>query len=113
MATKKKVTAPNDDVFEALAKTFAGVKGVTVPSGTRGKFGSNSFKVKGRTFAMSIRGELAVKLDEADVAEQTKKGAGVPLSMGKRTMKGWLVVRVPASKRLAFAKRALAYVESL
>jgi hypothetical protein len=96
--------------YAALGRRFLDQPGVTLPAEKRGKFGSNAFKVDGKIFAMSMGGALAVKLPPAEVEAATTAGRGVPLAMGRRVMKDWLVVKEPPRRWYAIAERARAFV---
>lgn len=97
--------------YAALIRRFVGQPGVSLPADKRGKFGSNALKVDGKIFAMLVRGALAVKLSQAEVAAATTAGRGEPLPMGRgRVMKEWLVVKEPTRRWYAVAERARAFV---
>lgn len=80
------------------------------------KFGHASFETgDGKVFCFINRdGNLALKLPESRIAVLLEDGHATSLTMGKRTMREWVVVPEPdseASVRLLHEARA--YVESL
>ena len=77
-------------LFESLCDEYAGVSGVTVPSGGTG-FGSNAIKINKSIFAMLVDDRLVVKLPAARVAQLISAGDGVPFDAGKgKPMKEWV-----------------------
>lgn len=99
-----------DAAFTVLVRTFRADPRVTLPSASRGKFGSNGLKVDGKIFAMSLRGALVVKLPASEIDEAVSAGRGERLSMGRRVMKEWLVVHEDGRHWPAIARRARAFV---
>jgi len=99
-----------DPAYALLMRTFEADPRVTVPAGSGGKFGSNGLRVDGKIFAMSVGGDLAVKLPARDVDEAVTCGRGERLAMGGRVMKEWLVVHEPVRQGPALARRARAFV---
>ena len=96
--------------YATLGRRFADQPRVTLPTGKRGKFGSNALKVDGKIFAMLVKGALAVKLPLAEVESASIAGRGEPLAMGGRVMKEWLLVNEPSRRWHAIAERARAFV---
>jgi len=96
--------------YAALASKLTADARVTPPADKRGKFGSNGFKVDGKVFAMWVRGALVVKLPQSEVDAAVAAERGERLSMGKRVMKEWLVVREDEHRWPAIARRACAHV---
>jgi hypothetical protein len=96
--------------YAALASKLTADARVVVPSERRGKFGTNSFKVDGKVFAMWVRGALVVKLPQSEIDAAVAAERGERLSMGKRVMKDWLVVHEDERRWPAIARRACAYV---
>jgi len=85
---------------------------VTPPSATGREFGSNALKVKGKIFAMLVRGDLVVKLPAARVATLIANGQGGPFDAGKgKPMQEWLTVPTESSLNwLDLAQEALRFV---
>jgi hypothetical protein len=80
------------ELFEALCAEYAGVTGVSVPSGGSG-FGSNALKINNKIFAMLVDGRLVVKLPAARVTELIETDAGLPFDAGKgKPMKEWVML---------------------
>ena len=80
------------ELFEALCAEYAGVTGVSVPSGGSG-FGSSALKINHKIFAMLVDDHLVVKLPGARVAELVETGAGLPFDAGKgKPMKEWVML---------------------
>jgi hypothetical protein len=70
-------------------------------------------KVRGKIFAMLVKGELVVKLPASRCAELVASGAGRPFESGRRVMKEWVSLR-PADEAAsaAYAAEALEFVAS-
>ena len=84
---------------------------VQAPKAARREFGSNALKVKGRIFAMLVRGSLVLKLPRTRVTELIDSGLGGPFDAGKgKPMKEWLTVLATERTWLALAREALAFV---
>jgi hypothetical protein len=99
------------DVVEALLDQ----PDVTPPSNSGREFGSNALKVKGRIFAMFVRGSLVVKLPATRVATLIAAGAGGPFDAGKgKPMREWLTVE-PSSPLdwLSVVQEALRFVSGV
>lgn len=97
--------------YAALVRTFEGDPRITLPTGSRGKFGANGLKVDEKIFAMSMRGALVVKLPRIEIDAAVSEGRGERLSMGAgRVMKEWLVVREHEREWPAIARRARDFV---
>lgn len=97
--------------YQTLVRSFADDERVTLPTGTRGRFGEASLRVDGKIFAMWVRDALVVKLPPASIDAAIAAGRGERLAMGpKRVMRQWLVVREPEKRWAAIARRALEYV---
>ncbi len=79
--------------MEEIRETFA-----ADPEVTAGKmFGTDGLKVRGKVFAMVVKGELVAKLPRARVDELVGAGVGRHFDPGHgRLMKEW--VSVPAGK---------------
>lgn len=93
--------------YAALAEAFLADPGVT----REGKgFGSDALKVRGRIFAMLVRGRLVVKLPRQRVDALIAAGDGRRFDPGHgRLMKEWLSLE-PASAPLA--REAMEFVAS-
>lgn len=96
--------------YRALAQAFASDPRVTSPSEERGRFGSNGYRVDGKTFAMSVDGRLAVKLRKEEIDAAVRDGHGERLTMGRRVMREWLVVTCPPARWSGFVQRARRFV---
>ena len=80
------------ELFEALCAEYAGVTGVSLPSGGSG-FGSRALKINSKIFAMLVDDHLVVKLPAARVAELIETGTGRPFDSGKgKSMKEWVTL---------------------
>lgn len=87
---------------------------VTPPSGLGPNFGRNALKIRGKLFAMPVRGSLVVKLPKARVAELVASGVGVPFDANKgRPMKEWIAIAEDEDGWLGFAEEAYAFVKGL
>lgn len=82
---------------------------------TEGKgFGSSGqLKVRGRIFAMLVRGELVLKLPRERVDELIGEGDGTHFDAGKgKPMREWFVLSPTSSRRwLPLAEEALEFVK--
>lgn len=82
---------------------------------TEGKgFGSSGqLKVRGRIFAMLVRGELVLKLPRQRVDELIGSGDGTHFDAGKgKPMREWFVLSPTSSRRwLPLAEEALEFVK--
>lgn len=111
MKQKAEKTTP-DEVpasFAPVVAAFAGDREVR-----RGRmFSSNSvLNVKGKIFAMQVRGKLVVKLPKHRVDELVANGSGQYFDPGHgRLMKQWAVVDFPASEWVELATEAYRYVK--
>lgn len=101
----------DDERFEAVVDELVGEPDVTPPTGGGG-FGRSALRVRGKIFAMHVRGGLVVKLPRTRVDELIAAGAGVHFDANKGTpMKEWL--RVDPAAPLDWrdlAREALAFV---
>ena len=81
-----------EERYEDLVDEFAGVDGVTPPTGGSG-FGRGALRYHRKIFAMFVRGQLVVKLPAPRVAALVAATAGVPFDAGKgRPMREWIVL---------------------
>ena len=78
-------------------------------------FGHGCLMVDNKIFAFTRTDEsAALKLPEARIAELITEGEMHHLTMGKRTMREWVVIpEIAAPHNLKFLKEAMAYVASL
>jgi len=99
-----------EDRYAALVDEFLGQPGVM--QGGQG-FGSTGLKIRGKIFAMLVRGRLVVKLPKARVDALIAAGDGArfdPRNDG-RLMKEWLVLAPATEDRwLPLVQEALAFV---
>jgi hypothetical protein len=78
-----------EERYEDLVDEFAGVDGVTPPTGGSG-FGRGALRYRRKIFAMYVRGQLVVKLPAARVDELVADGQGERFDANKGTpMKEW------------------------
>ena len=97
-------------LFESLCDAYAGMSGVTVPSGGTG-FGSSAIKINKSIFAMLVDDRIVVKLPAARVAQLISDAAGVPFDAGKgRPMKEWVGLTVDDSACRELVAEAMAFV---
>ncbi|WP_235022302.1 TfoX/Sxy family protein [Amycolatopsis alkalitolerans] len=72
---------------------FTGLPDVAPPGSTGGRFGSHALRVRGKIFAMFVRGRLVVKLPKSRVDELVEVGEGIRFDANKGTpMKEWLAL---------------------
>jgi hypothetical protein len=100
-----------EERFEELVTAFALDPHITPPEGSRG-FGSHALRVRGKIFAMVVRGHLVVKLPKARVDELVESGCGVRFDANKgRPMKEWLNLGADSTLEWEpLAREALAFV---
>lgn len=96
------------DSFAAVVASFSSDPRVEAPAPKRGSFGSNGLKVDGRTFAMTVRDELVVKLPRERVAALIASGEGRGFESGGRVMKEWITLA--GGSWIERAREARAYV---
>jgi hypothetical protein len=97
--------------FEELITMFAREVDVSPPGEGKG-FGSNTLRVRGKIFAMLVRGRLVVKLPKGRVDFLVQSGKGVRFDANRGTpMKEWFSLN-PASdlEWKSVAREALAFV---
>jgi hypothetical protein len=99
-----------DERFDELVTVFALEPDITPPHGSRG-FGSHALRVRGKIFAMIVRGHLVVKLPKDRVDEMVESGAGVRFDANKgKPMKEWLSLNIGSTVHWeALAREALAF----
>jgi hypothetical protein len=76
------------DVSTVLASMLRRQRGVEVDETAN----RTSFSVGGKVFAFTRKDGVAVKLPAEHVGALSRSGRGVPLVMGKRTMKEWAII---------------------
>lgn len=82
-----------EERFASVVEALLESPDVTPPTESGKEFGSNALKVRGRIFAMLVRGALVVKLPAGRVAELIASGQGEPFDANKgKPMKEWLTV---------------------
>ena len=71
-----------------------------------------SFRVRGKIFAMVVRGRFVAKLPKARVEDLVGRGRGVPFDPGHgRLMKEWVVIASgTASEWIAYARESQAFI---
>jgi TfoX/Sxy family transcriptional regulator of competence genes len=80
-----------DERFDDLLAVFAHEPHITLPDGTSKGFGSHALRVRGKIFAMVVRGHLVVKLPKARVDELVNSGDGARFDAHKgKPMQEWL-----------------------
>ena len=85
-----------EERYEDLVDEFAGVDGVTPPTGGSG-FGRGALRYRRKIFAMFVRGQLVVKLPAPRVDELVGGGHGDRFDANKGTpMKEWLTLAEPS-----------------
>ena len=99
--------------YAALVKRFTAADGVTSITEGSGFGSSGQLKVRGRIFAMLVRGELVLKLPRARVAELVGSREGVFFDAGKgKPMKEWFVLAPTSTRSWApLAQEALDFVK--
>jgi hypothetical protein len=100
-----------EERFDELVTVFAVRPDITPPHGSRG-FGSHALRVRGKIFAMVVRGHLVVKLPKVRVDELVESGDGVRFDANKGTpMKEWLSLDVESALDWEpLAREALSFV---
>jgi hypothetical protein len=100
-----------EERFEELVAAFALEPHITPPEGSRG-FGSHALRVRGKIFAMVVRGHLVVKLPKARVDELVDTGDGIRFDANKgKPMKEWLSLDAHSAVDWEpLAREALAFV---
>lgn len=98
--------------YSELVARFTAMNGVTSITEGKGFGSSGQLKVKGRIFAMLVRGDLVLKLPRARVEELVVQRHGVHFDAGKgKPMKEWFVLSPTSRKPWSpLAQEALDFV---
>ena len=98
--------------YADLVRQLQGEPAVTHITEGKGFGSSGQLKVRGRIFAMLVRGELVLKLPRDRVDELIGSGEGTHFDAGKgKPMREWFVLSPTSSKRwLPLAEEAMAFV---
>ena len=98
--------------YADLVRNLAGKSGVTHITEGKGFGSSGQLKVRGRIFAMLVRGELVLKLPRDRVDALIVAGEGAHFDAGKgKPMREWFVLSSTSTKRwLPLAEEALDFV---
>jgi len=81
-----------EDRFEELVAELIQIDDVSPPAGGR-RFGAHALRLRGRIFAMLVRGCLVVKLPKTRVDDLVAAGDGVRFDANKGTpMREWLTL---------------------
>ena len=99
--------------YADLVQKMAGRSGVTHITEGKGFGSSGQLKVRGRIFAMLVRGELVLKLPRARVDQLVESGEGTRFDAGKgKPMREWCVLSPASTRRwLPLAEEALNFVQ--
>jgi len=99
--------------YAEMAKKLAGGPGITHVTEGNGFGSSGQLKVRGRIFAMLVRGELVLKLPRARVDQLVESGEGTRFDAGKgKPMREWCVLSPASTRRwLPLAEEALNFVQ--
>ncbi len=99
--------------YAELVRKLSSGAGVTHLSEGSGFGSTGQLKVKGRIFAMLVRGDLVVKLPRGRVDELVGRGEGTRFDAGKaKPMREWFVLSPSSSMRwLTLAHEALDFVK--
>jgi hypothetical protein len=97
--------------FEAVSAAFSPDRQVSCEPGWGA--GNLVLKVRGRIFAMLVRGSLVVKLPKERVAGLVADRTGTPFDAGKgRPMKEWIVVRPGRASWIELSREAHRFVRA-
>lgn len=99
--------------YADLVQKMAGMSGVTHITEGKGFGSSGQLKVRGRIFAMLVRGELVLKLPRARVDQLVESEEGTRFDAGKgKPMREWFVLSPASTQRwLPLAEEALDFVK--
>jgi hypothetical protein len=108
--TTKQDTAEVDPSFAPVVAAFAKDRDVS----RKRMFGSgNVLTVKGKIFAMLVKGRFVAKLSKERVEELVTSGAGVHFDPGHgRLMKEWVSIPAGSADWLELAREAHHFVKS-
>ena len=107
-AFAKKVTAEIDPRFAPVVEAFT--RDAAVSSGVM--MSSFGLKVKGKIFAMMVRGKFVAKLPQARVDAIVANGLGKNFDPGHgRLMKEWVAVESDSVDWIGLAREAREFVE--
>ena len=100
--------------YAELVDKMENKPGVTHITEGKGFGSSGQLKVKGRIFAMLVRGELVLKLPRDRVDQLIGEGHGTHFDAGKgKPMREWFVLSPTSSKRWQpLAEEALVFVRA-
>lgn len=98
-----------DPSFAPVAKAFAKDRNVTAGL----MMASYGLKVKGKIFAMLVRGQLVVKLPKHRIDEMIEDGKGQRFDPGHgRLMKEWVVIFAKKESWVGIAQEAHSFVKT-
>ena len=100
-----------EECYAALVNALESLPGVA--QWEKQRFGSPGLTLHGKTFAMLVKGRLAIKLPKARVDALVAEGAGERFALGRKRMKEWVTLE-PGSQGgwLHFAREAMEFVAS-
>jgi hypothetical protein len=105
---EKKGATPLGDAdprFVPVVKTFARTPGVSLMQSKSGAM--RALMLHGKSFGMSSKGRLLLKLTEERAARLISEGVGKPFSPSAgRVMKGWVEVTAPKANWVALSREA-------
>jgi hypothetical protein len=110
VAKKKAAAGPVDPAFQPIADAFADHKDV---SRARRFSTSSVLSVKGKIFAMMVKGRFVAKLPRARVDDIVAAGFGRPFEPAPgRVMKEWVSVDADGPPWIPLAREAYAFVKT-
>lgn len=100
-----------EEGYATLVNALGNLPGVS--QWEKQRFGSSGLTLHGKTFAMLVKGRLAIKLPKARVDELIERGVGERFALGHKRMKEWMTLD-PTSQEswLPFSREALEFVAS-
>lgn len=81
----------------ALRAALTGWPDISIQS----KFGNASFQTEAKVFAFTRPDGVAMKLPESRIRALIEEGKAEFLVMGKRTMREWMLLRLPETGKLS------------